>query len=588
MKALTVQPLMAGSARLDDVDEPPESDGAVLVAGLALGVCGTDIEIVSGAYGWAPPGRDRLVLGHESLGRVLEAPAGAPVAPGDLVVGIVRLPDPVPCGNCAVGEWDFCHNGLYTEHGIKSHDGYGSERWRIHPEYAVKVDPGLGALGVLMEPTSVVAKAWEQVDRIGGRAHWDPQNVVITGAGPIGLLAAMIGMERGLDVHVFDQVTTGTKPDLVAALGATYHTGRIERSCPHPDIVIECTGVASLVFDAMEHLNPGGVACLTGVSSGRHALKVDASMLNRSMVLENQAVVGSVNANHRHYQAAADALDEGRPRLDLQARDEARAPRSLAGRAGPAARRRQGGDRGRRVTTSEIAPGIIEIDTLLGGWDKVTAGYLVYGDAPVLVETGSQSSVGVLLDALDSLGVSPADLAGVAVTHIHLDHAGGVGDVAKAFPAATVYVHEKGARHLVDPTRLIDSAARCLRVAPRLALRPSRRHARRADPRARRRRGDPGVTRPRRSRPWTHPGMPNIISPCTTRRAASSSPGTRWGCGSLTPGCFGPRRRRPTSTSTRRCTRCTVSRRAVPPASPWRTTGCWPSPSPCWPRRRTP
>ncbi len=112
------------------------------------------------------------------------------------------------------------------------------------------------------------------------------------------------------------------------------------------------------------------------------------------------------------------------------------------------------------MTTSEIAPGIIEIDTLLGGWDKVTAGYLVYGDAPVLVETGSQSSVGVLLDALDSLGVSPADLAGVAVTHIHLDHAGGVGDVAKAFPAATVYVHEKGARHLVDPTRLIDSAAR--------------------------------------------------------------------------------------------------------------------------------
>ena len=112
------------------------------------------------------------------------------------------------------------------------------------------------------------------------------------------------------------------------------------------------------------------------------------------------------------------------------------------------------------MTTSEIAPGIIEIDTLLGGWDKVTAGYLVHGDAPVLVETGSQSSVAVLLDALDSLGVSPTDLAGVAVTHIHLDHAGGVGDVAKAFPSATVYVHEKGARHLVDPTRLIDSAAR--------------------------------------------------------------------------------------------------------------------------------
>ncbi len=107
-----------------------------------------------------------------------------------------------------------------------------------------------------------------------------------------------------------------------------------------------------------------------------------------------------------------------------------------------------------------IASGVTEIDTRLGGWDRVTAGYLIDGAAPVLVETGSQSSVPVLLGALDDLGVAPDELAGVAVTHIHLDHAGGVGDVAKAFPRATVYVHEKGARHLVDPARLVDSAAR--------------------------------------------------------------------------------------------------------------------------------
>ncbi len=107
-----------------------------------------------------------------------------------------------------------------------------------------------------------------------------------------------------------------------------------------------------------------------------------------------------------------------------------------------------------------IAPGVLEIDTLLGGWERVTAGYLIEGSAPVLIETGSQSSVPVLLEALDKIGVGPEELAGVAVTHIHLDHAGGVGDVARAFPAATVYVHEKGARHLADPTRLIDSASR--------------------------------------------------------------------------------------------------------------------------------
>jgi glyoxylase-like metal-dependent hydrolase (beta-lactamase superfamily II) len=107
-----------------------------------------------------------------------------------------------------------------------------------------------------------------------------------------------------------------------------------------------------------------------------------------------------------------------------------------------------------------IADGVLEIDTMLGGWERVTAGYLIEGAAPVLIETGSQTSVPVLLAALGQIGVGPAELAGVAVTHIHLDHAGGVGDVARAFPSATVYVHEKGARHLADPTRLIDSAAR--------------------------------------------------------------------------------------------------------------------------------
>jgi glucose 1-dehydrogenase len=308
MKALTVIPLKAGSAELSDVDDPPETDGPVLVETLAVGICGTDIEILSGDYGWAPPGRPRLVLGHESLGRVLQAPASAPVRQGDLVVGIVRRPDPVPCANCAVLEWDFCRNGLYTERGIKEHDGYLSERYRITPDFVVKVDPALGLLGVLLEPTSVVAKAWEEVDRVGGRAHWDPKTVLVTGAGPIGLLAALIGVQRGLDVHVLDQMTTGLKPDLVRDLGATYHSGTVGDAVDGPDVIIECTGVSPLVFDAMTHVGIGGVVCLTGVSTGGHTITIDEGALNRSMVLENVAVVGSVNANRRHYEAAADAL----------------------------------------------------------------------------------------------------------------------------------------------------------------------------------------------------------------------------------------------------------------------------------------
>jgi glyoxylase-like metal-dependent hydrolase (beta-lactamase superfamily II) len=107
-----------------------------------------------------------------------------------------------------------------------------------------------------------------------------------------------------------------------------------------------------------------------------------------------------------------------------------------------------------------VGPGVLEIDTLLGGWERVTAGYLIEGTFPVLVETGSQTSVPALLNALAQHGVAGDDLAGVAVTHIHLDHAGGVGDIARAFPKATIFVHPKGARHLVDPTRLVSSASR--------------------------------------------------------------------------------------------------------------------------------
>ena len=308
MKALTVVPGKSGTTALEDVEEPPGSDGPVLVETLAVGVCGTDVEITSGAYGWAPPGRERLVLGHESLGRVLEAPPGMSVAPGDLVVGIVRRPDPVPCTSCAVGEWDFCRNGLYTERGIKERDGYCSERYRIDPEHVVGVDPSLGRLGVLIEPTSVLAKGWEQVERIGSRAHWAPRRALVTGAGPIGLLAALLGVQRGLEVHVLDQFASGPKPELVEGLGAKYHIGTVKDACDEPDVVMECTGVGSLVFDAMEHMGPGGVLCLTGLSSGGRSLGVDAGMLNRTMVLENEAVVGSVNANRRHYEAAAEAL----------------------------------------------------------------------------------------------------------------------------------------------------------------------------------------------------------------------------------------------------------------------------------------
>jgi glucose 1-dehydrogenase len=308
MQAITVVPMRAGSARLEEVADPGREEGDLLVRTLAVGVCGTDLEISRGEYGWAPPGRDRLVLGHESLGRVLEAPEDSDLEPGDLVVGIVRQPDPEPCGSCAAGEWDMCRNGRYTEHGIKQLDGFLRERYRIDPGRAVRLDPALERTGVLLEPTSVVAKAWDHIDRIASRAVWRPQVVLVIGAGPIGLLAALLAVQRGLEVHVLDRVTTGPKPTLVADLGATYHTGTVTEAVPRADVIVECTGVGELVFDAVTKAGPDGIVCLTGVSSAGRRLTIDAGAVNRELVLENVVVFGSVNANRRHYQAAATAL----------------------------------------------------------------------------------------------------------------------------------------------------------------------------------------------------------------------------------------------------------------------------------------
>jgi threonine dehydrogenase-like Zn-dependent dehydrogenase len=157
----------------------------------------------------------------------------------------------------------MCRNGRYRERGITGLPGYASEQWCVEADYAVRLDPALADVGVLLEPTSVVAKAWEQIERIGGRSWFDPEVVLVTGAGPIGLLAALLGVQRGLEVHVLDRGADGREP---------------------------------------------GVTCLTGVSPVGRRIEWDAGALNRSVVLQNDAVFGSVNATLRHYRAAADAL----------------------------------------------------------------------------------------------------------------------------------------------------------------------------------------------------------------------------------------------------------------------------------------
>ena len=266
-------------------DPVPHAD-ELLVEGLAIGICGTDREIVRGEFGVG----GTLVIGHDSLGRVVSGPG---FAAGDLVAGVVRRPDPVPCAACARGEFDMCRNGKYTERGITGLDGYGSTLWTVPAAYAVGVG---SSTGVLVEPASVVVKAWERLDRL---ASFEFDSVLVTGAGPIGLLAALIGVQRGLDVHVFDLAADGPKPALVESLGATYH-----RELPDHQVVIEATGAPSLVARLLGR----ELVCLTGVPS-TEVVPVDLGQANRDLVLRNGIVFGTVNANVRHYREAAAVLD---------------------------------------------------------------------------------------------------------------------------------------------------------------------------------------------------------------------------------------------------------------------------------------
>ncbi|HYD04909.1 MAG TPA: glucose 1-dehydrogenase [Reyranella sp.] len=308
MIALTVEPRTKNNARLEEVPEPPAGEGSVLVEALAVGLCGTDRDILEGHYGSPPPGERRLILGHEAVGRVIEAIPNSGLNAGDLVVPMVRRPDPVPCASCAAGEWDMCRNGRYTEHGIKQRHGFAAERWRLPPDALVLPPAELGELAVLVEPASIIAKAWDHIESIGARSLWQPSAVLVTGAGPIGLLAALQGIAGGFDVTVLDHNTGGPKPELTRDLGARYISDGLGEAARQADIIIECTGAPDVVLGAIASAAPNAIVCLTGVSGARQIRPVDVAAFNRDLVLENNVVFGTVNANRAHYEMASHLL----------------------------------------------------------------------------------------------------------------------------------------------------------------------------------------------------------------------------------------------------------------------------------------
>jgi threonine dehydrogenase-like Zn-dependent dehydrogenase len=316
MRAIVVTPGQAGSGRLAEVPTPEPVGTEVLVRTIEVGVCGTDVEILNGDYGEAPPGDDYLILGHENFGQVVQAPADGDLHEGDHVVCVVRRPDPVPCPSCAAGEFDMCSNGLYTERGIKGRHGFMSEYFTEVPEYLVKLPAHLVGIGVLIEPLTVVEKGIQQAIEIQRRLVWQLREAVVTGAGPIGLMATFLLRSMGIDVWTVDIVERDSnRAKMVEACGATYVKGDetsllqlSEQLDNHIDLIVEATAVPQIVFDAMDAVGNNGVVCLTGVSAGSRKLEVAGAHINFEMVLMNKVVFGSVNANKRYYASAVDDL----------------------------------------------------------------------------------------------------------------------------------------------------------------------------------------------------------------------------------------------------------------------------------------
>ena len=321
MQALAVIP---SQKRLDLLDIPePKLQGAtdVLLKVHEVGLCGTDREIASFEYGDPPTGADHLILGHESLGEVVEVGQEVhSLRPGDLVVAMVRRPCPhAECRPCRAGRPDFCLTGDYTERGIKGADGFLTDYVVEDEEYLVKVPRALVDVAVLVEPLTVVAKAADQTHAIFNRLPYElgPQRGLVLGAGPIGLLGAMVLVADGFETLVYSRDSEESKQaELVRSLGADY-----ESSTSNPiesladdwgefDVVLEAVGFAPLMMAATQMLKPNAVVALTGVPPEAGTTELNAGRILRNLVLRNEVVFGTVNAGRRDHLSAIRHLEQ--------------------------------------------------------------------------------------------------------------------------------------------------------------------------------------------------------------------------------------------------------------------------------------
>ena len=311
MKAIVVKPGEANSIHMRDVPDPDLAADQIAVRMIRVGLCGTDAEINQGLYGKPPDGSEFLILGHENLGVVQDVGRKARNAgfkAGDLVVSTVRRPCGV-CPQCAAGENDMCSSGRYTERGIMRRHGFMAEYYTELPRFLNRIPKAIRDFAVLLEPMSVVEKGIDEAFLIQRRMKvWDPHFAMVLGAGPVGLLAASVLRARGLRTAVIGrEPETDPRARIATQLGAEYVSvaNRLLTDLPkdtgYPDLVIEATGSAKVVFDAMELLAPNGVLSLLSVTGGQTMNPEPIDLINQRLVLGNQVVVGSVNANPRHF-----------------------------------------------------------------------------------------------------------------------------------------------------------------------------------------------------------------------------------------------------------------------------------------------
>ena len=326
MKSVAVNP----TSREIAVREHPEprlaSPTSVLAMPIEVGVCGTDREIASFAYGTPPAGESWLVNGHECLALVAgTGPEVTQVRAGDLVVPMVRRPCAhAECAPCRGGRQDFCTTGDFTERGIRGAHGFMTEQIADEERWFVPIPPALRDVGVLVEPLTIAEKALEQVRAIETRLPEEarhsperPKRAVVLGAGPVGLLGAMVLRLAGYTTFVYSRSARDeVHGPILTAIGATLVPAEVNDISNlgdlvgNIDLVYEAVGASSLAFEVLKHLGVNGTFVFTGVPGRKEAVKLDLDRVMRHLVLKNQVAFGTVNAGRESYDAAVRDLAE--------------------------------------------------------------------------------------------------------------------------------------------------------------------------------------------------------------------------------------------------------------------------------------